>query len=119
MGQKNAGGGGPRSLTYPTVTTDQTAKTGGGLCRKTCLFSGRVQGVGFRYATHNLAQQFDVRGFVRNLPDGRVELVLEGSEPEMDRLIECVRRRMEGFIQSVDVQSGPGTGEFYAFRIRH
>ena len=46
--------------------------------RRHCYFSGRVQGVGFRYTSRNIAINYDVTGFVRNLPDGRVELVAEG-----------------------------------------
>ena len=47
-------------------------------------FSGHVQGVGFRYRTHQAASQFDVKGFVMNLPDGRVQLVAEGTKSELD-----------------------------------
>lgn len=48
------------------------------------LFAGRVQGVGFRYATKQIAKGFDVLGWVRNLPDGRVELQVMGEEDELD-----------------------------------
>lgn len=48
------------------------------------LFSGRVQGVGFRYSTKQLAKGFDLTGWVKNLPDGRVELQLMGEEEELD-----------------------------------
>ena len=43
---------------------------------KNVFYSGRVQGVGFRYTTKRLAEEFDVSGWVRNLPDGRVELLI-------------------------------------------
>ena len=43
------------------------------MLRQTCYFSGRVQGVGFRYTVQNLALQYNVRGYVKNLADGRVE----------------------------------------------
>lgn len=52
------------------------------------LFDGRVQGVGFRYATKQLAQGFDVLGTVKNLDDGRVELILMGEEGEVEAFIE-------------------------------
>lgn len=48
------------------------------------FFAGRVQGVGFRYATKQLAKGFDVLGWVRNCPDGRVELQVMGEEEELD-----------------------------------
>ncbi|MEM7602963.1 MAG: acylphosphatase [Verrucomicrobiota bacterium] len=52
------------------------------------LFAGRVQGVGFRYSTKRLAKGFDVLGWVKNLPDGRVELQIMGEEEELDEFIE-------------------------------
>jgi len=52
------------------------------------LFAGRVQGVGFRYSTKQLAKGFDVLGWVKNLPDGRVELQLMGEEEELDEFLQ-------------------------------
>ncbi len=52
------------------------------------IFEGRVQGVGFRYATRQIALGFDVMGWVSNLPDGTVELVLEGEDQEVLEFIE-------------------------------
>lgn len=87
--------------------------------RRTCYFTGRVQGVGFRYTVKNVALQYNVHGFVKNLPDGRVELVMEGPDPDMDRLVEDVNQRMNGFIKTVDAVEDPATGEFQHFQIRH
>ncbi len=67
--------------------------------RRECRFTGRVQGVGFRYTVKNLAMQYEVHGYVRNLPDGRVELVMEGPDEEMDSLLEDVNRKMNNYIQ--------------------
>jgi acylphosphatase len=89
------------------------------MCRRTLHFSGRVQGVGFRYTVRNLAVQFDVRGYVKNLNDGRVELVMEGPEPEMDRLASAVSQKMNYYISKVDLKEYPATGEFDLFHIRH
>jgi len=86
--------------------------------RLSCYFSGRVQGVGFRYTAQNLAEQYDVKGFVRNLPDGRVELVMEGTGEELRRLLEEVKDRMDGFIRKTDVVESPATGEFDRFSIK-
>src|SRR4051812_17882395 len=72
--------------------------------RKTIHFTGRVQGVGFRYTAHNIAQQYKVSGYVRNLPDGRVELLMEGSERETNSVIEEIKRKMTGFVRNVNVQ---------------
>jgi acylphosphatase len=87
--------------------------------RKTIHFTGRVQGVGFRYTARNIAQQYKVRGFVRNLPDGRVELVMEGSERETSAVIEELKRKMAGFVRNVNVQTAPAIDEFEDFEIRH
>ena len=87
--------------------------------RRTCYFSGRVQGVGFRYTVKNVALQYHVNGFVKNLPDGRVQLVMEGPDPDMDRLVEDVSQRMNGYIKKVDAVEDPATGEFQHFQIRH
>jgi acylphosphatase len=87
--------------------------------RRACYFSGRVQGVGFRYTVQNIAQQYAVGGYVRNLPDGRVELVVEGDEGEIDHLVDDVSRRMTGYIRNVATDTQPPTGEFDHFYIRH
>jgi acylphosphatase len=83
--------------------------------RRACYFSGRVQGVGFRYTVQNIAQQYNVGGYVRNLPDGRVELVVEGDQGEIDH----VSRRMTGYIHDIHSNTQPPTGEFDHFYIRH
>ena len=87
--------------------------------RKTCYFSGHVQGVGFRYTVKNVALRHDVRGYVRNLPDGRVELVMEGPDTEMDELVTEVRERMCDYVRDVHINEFPATGEFSQFSIRH
>jgi acylphosphatase len=90
-----------------------------GVQRRTYTFSGHVQGVGFRYTAQHVARGYAVKGYVRNLPDGRVELVAEGEEKELDQLAEAIKRQMEQFIRRVDVSAGNATGEFTGFSIRH
>jgi acylphosphatase len=87
--------------------------------RRQCLYSGRVQGVGFRYTVINLAMQYNVQGYVRNLPDGRVELLMEGPDEEMDSLVEEVNRKMSCYIKAIDQTVAGATGEFDQFAIRH
>ena len=87
--------------------------------RRTCHFSGRVQGVGFRYTVNHTAMRYAVRGYVKNLPDGRVELVMEGADNEMDQLVEDVKRQMSGFIKEVKCETSPATGEYQEFSVRH
>ena len=87
--------------------------------RRTVHFSGRVQGVFFRATTYEVASPLDVTGFVRNLPDGRVELAAEGSPTELDRLQEAVIDAMRSNITEVSSTDGPATGEFTSFRIAY
>jgi acylphosphatase len=87
--------------------------------RRTIYFSGRVQGVGFRYTVRNVALNYNVHGYVRNVPDGRVELVMEGSDREMDDMLQAIKDKMEGFIRGVATDESPATGEFAHFQIRH
>ena len=87
--------------------------------RRTYTFTGHVQGVGFRYTAQTLARNHPVSGYVRNLPDGRVEMVAEGEDKDLDALMEAIRRQMEGFIRKTDVAAANATGEFHGFSIRH
>ena len=87
--------------------------------RRTYLFSGNVQGVGFRYTTRHLAGNHPVTGYVRNLPDGRVEMLAEGEAKVLDALAADLARQMEGFIRDTKVNTGAATGEFHGFTIRH
>jgi len=89
------------------------------MLRQTCYFSGRVQGVGFRYTVQNLALQYNVRGYVRNMADGRVELVMEGPESEMSGLVNDINQKMNGYIKNVKTDTSPATGEFRQFSVRH
>ena len=80
-------------------------------------FSGHVQGVGFRYTTYRLAARFDVVGFVRNLPDGRVHLVVEGEPDELDRFLDALDSQMQGLIRSAQTTEAPPTGQYARFEI--
>ena len=82
-----------------------------------CFFEGNVQGVGFRYCTRNIAIRYDVTGFVRNLPDGRVELIAEGPQCEVDHFLEAIRDRMKAHIRAVDAKREPVSGTFGQFII--
>jgi acylphosphatase len=87
--------------------------------RRELYYSGWVQGVGFRYTVRRLASQYRVTGFVRNLSDGRVELVAEGPPPEIESLLAAVRDEFGHYIHDVAEHSAPATGEFRSFEIRH
>ncbi|MFQ5844346.1 MAG: acylphosphatase [Planctomycetota bacterium] len=86
--------------------------------RRTIYFSGSVQGVGFRWTTQRCLEGLPLKGYVRNLADGRVELVLEGEAARIDEAVRRVRVAMTGYIRDVAQQSGPASGEFHDFGIR-
>jgi acylphosphatase len=86
--------------------------------RREVWFSGRVQGVGFRYTARGIAARFAVVGYVRNLPDGRVQLVVEGETGEVDRFISTLSEEMGRYISSVDSTRSAASGEFADFSVR-
>ena len=86
--------------------------------RRKVYFSGKVQGVGFRYTVMRLAANLDVTGFVRNLPDRRVQLVAEGAGGEIDPLLDGIRDAMGGYIRDEETTKASATGEFSGFHIR-
>jgi acylphosphatase len=82
------------------------------------LFSGRVQGVGFRYTTKALACRFDVTGTVRNLPDGRVELYAEGERAELEAFRRAIQDSEVGrFIRQEEADWSAAKNEFRGFEI--
>ena len=93
------------------------------MIRETVYFEGRVQGVGFRMTTARLAKNHDVAGVVKNLPDGRVQLVAEGGAGVVRDFVDAVQAAMGGGIVNLECHRGIGTGEFgtpgaeHAFRV--
>ncbi len=82
------------------------------------FYSGRVQGVGFRYTAKTVAAGFEITGGVRNLPDGRVELVAEGDGAELEAFRAAIRGTMlAGFIRDESVEWGDAQNEFRGFEI--
>ncbi len=82
------------------------------------FYSGRVQGVGFRYTARTIAAGFEITGFVRNLPDGRVELVAEGNPAEVEEFRAAIRNAiLAGFIRDESVEWADAQNEFSGFAI--
>lgn len=82
------------------------------------LYTGRVQGVGFRYTTKTVACGFDVTGTVRNLSDGRVELIVEGARPELEEFQKAVQHSEVGrFVRQEEVSWSAAKNEFRGFEI--
>jgi len=88
-----------------------------GIEARRVLYSGRVQGVGFRYTARRIAQQHAVTGFVRNLDDGRVELVAEGAAGAIDGLLAEIAEAMTGYIREVKVDAIPVSGRYASFDV--
>lgn len=82
------------------------------------FFSGAVQGVGFRFTAERIARKFSVSGFVKNLPNGQVELVAEGRDESVEQFLQAVREAFSHSIQDVKVDWSPATGEFKNFGIK-
>jgi len=82
------------------------------------IVSGRVQGVYFRGNTRNEAKKYGVNGWVRNLPDGRVEAVFEGEKEDVDKAIEFVEHGPSyAKVTDLELEWQDYTGEFKDFRI--
>jgi acylphosphatase len=85
--------------------------------RREVFYAGHVQGVGFRYTTRSIATQLPVVGWVRNLPDGRVQLVVEGSPEVIDKLLTRVEAELGRYIRGKEVAVRAATGEFSSFDV--
>jgi len=82
------------------------------------LISGRVQGVGFRFFAEAQAAVEGVHGYVRNLPDGRVEALVEGDEESVERVEHALRRGPAGArVESVLVEAVPPSGRATGFSV--
>jgi acylphosphatase len=82
------------------------------------LYAGNVQGVGFRYTAKSVATGFEITGTVRNLSDGRVELLAEGSKEELEAFRRAVKDSgLDHFIRHEDISWSECTGEYRRFEI--
>lgn len=84
---------------------------------KRVVFAGRVQGVGFRVTTREIARNYPVKGYVRNQSDGTVEVIVTGSEDDIREFINAVTRRFQGNITSVTETRSIIDQQFDAFEI--
>ena len=84
---------------------------------KHLIFKGQVQGVGFRYTTMDVARRYDVTGFVRNLPDGTVEMLVQGSPEEVDNCVEDIQGCFAGYIRETEIEQIPWNAKYNDFRI--
>lgn len=94
------------------------SSTAGDECREV-HYSGRVQGVGFRYTARRIATGYRVTGYVRNLHDGGVQLVVEGAREELDRFLAALGAEMQRNIDGAESRVTPAKGEFDGFDVRY
>ena len=86
------------------------------ICKRV-IYSGRVQGVGFRYTAQRVASGFPIVGYVKNLPNGSVELVAEGEAGQVEAFLQTLAGQMAGYIRNAAVSDeAPGTYEGFGIR---
>ncbi len=74
---------------------------------KTVNFSGRVQGVGFRYTAQRIANRYELAGYVKNMPDGSVEMLLQGPGEDIDQCLDDIGETFGGYIRDRRVNKVP------------
>ena len=87
--------------------------------RRRTNFKGRVQGVGFRWDTEKAVKNFYVTGYVKNLPNGSVELLLEGNSREVLKAEKSVEERMRGYWTERESEELPGDHHWKEFKIHY
>lgn len=86
---------------------------------KQVIFKGRVQGVGFRYATHRVAAGYEVTGYVKNLPDGSVEALFQGAGANVQACLNDLQNSMSGYIRQMQINERPVNPRYHDFRISY
>jgi len=82
------------------------------------IYSGNVQGVGFRFTAIDAAQKHGITGWVRNTADGKVELTAEGNEPRLQSFLSDIKKDMSFYIRKEQASWEPATGEFANFQVK-
>lgn len=82
-------------------------------------FSGRVQGVGFRYTSRQVARRYEVCGWVKNLPNGSVEMIVEGASDQLRKYVSDLSESTHGNVADMQVTKSDATAEFSEMEIRH
>lgn len=84
---------------------------------KHVIFSGRVQGVGFRYTTRRIADRNDLVGWVKNLPDGTVEAFFQGSNVDIQVCLEDLKNYFSGYLRDMKIIEQPMNPQYIDFQI--
>ena len=89
------------------------------MIRRDVIYSGRVQGVGFRWTTKHIAANYSVTGSVENRDDGTVFLAVEGEKDEVAAFMEAIATRMKTNIRETLVNEGIPKGADTEFKVRY
>jgi len=84
---------------------------------KHVIFSGRVQGVGFRYTARRIAGRYELAGFVRNLPNGTVEMLVQGSIEDVANCLRGIDEAFAGYIRDTQIENVPPNPRYSSFEI--
>ncbi|MEM7816792.1 MAG: acylphosphatase [Candidatus Aenigmatarchaeota archaeon] len=82
------------------------------------LFSGRVQGVGFRYTARAFAKRYNLKGWVMNLSDGRVELEIQGEDSYIENFLNDLKEEFSGYIRDIEIEELPFLRNYKDFFIK-
>lgn len=84
------------------------------------LISGRVHGVGFRYFSVSLADKYDIKGYVKNTPDHKVEIICQGDKDDLDSFIKDIRKGPAfSVINGIRVEDVPVNEAYNSFKIKY
>ncbi len=81
------------------------------------FYSGTVQGIGFRYTTQQFAKDFELAGWVKNLRDGRVEIIAEGEKNKIENFLRCLDQHFKGYIRDCEAVYSDERSSFKDFVI--
>ena len=84
---------------------------------KQIIFSGRVQGVGFRFIAHRIAQRYDLTGQVKNVPNGTVELIAQGSANDIDNCLRDIEETFSSYVRDKKITDLPFDASCTEFKI--
>ena len=84
---------------------------------KHIIFIGTVQGVGFRFTAMRVANHHDLTGFVRNLPDGTVEMLAQGKSQDIDSCIDDIKESFGGYVRETKIEDTPPDPRYADFKI--
>ncbi len=84
---------------------------------KHVIFSGEVQGVGFRYTSNRIAGRYNVAGYVRNQPDGTVEMFVQGPSADVESCLQDIQEAFAGYVRDTRIEEAPYDARLRGFRI--